>query len=100
MAFESNGLFILVFGKRPRVIFPGFRDISGYQAMFADFVACIRSGREPLMTVARARRDLEGIIAKAAGSRYEPDRRSGASSRLCSPGVTGRRPATTAPPGR
>ncbi|HEU5049075.1 MAG TPA: Gfo/Idh/MocA family oxidoreductase [Gemmatimonadales bacterium] len=63
IAFESNGLFLAVFGKRPRIIFPGFRDISGYRAMFADYLACIRSGREPHMTLARARRDLELVEA-------------------------------------
>lgn len=63
VAFESNGLFILVFGPRPRVIFPGFRDIGGYGAMFDDYFSCIRSGREPLMTLARARRDLELVEA-------------------------------------
>jgi predicted dehydrogenase len=63
IAFESNGLVMLMFGKRPRIIFPGFRDISGYKAMFADYLHCIRTGAEPEMTLARARRDLELVEA-------------------------------------
>lgn len=63
IAFESNGLFVVVAGSRPRIIFPGLRDISGYAAMFADFLACMESRREPLMTLARARRDLELVEA-------------------------------------
>lgn len=66
IAFESNGLFVAVFGRRPRLYFPGFRDISGFGAMFADYLAAIRSGREPQLTLARARRDLELVEAAYA----------------------------------
>ena len=59
IAFESNGLFVLVRGRSTRLVFPGLRDIAGYRAMFADFIACLSEGREPRMTLARARRDLE-----------------------------------------
>lgn len=59
IAFESNGLFLLLFSKRPRIIFPGFRDISGYGAMLADFLNAIRHGSDPEFTLAMARRDLE-----------------------------------------
>ncbi len=58
IAFESNGLFLLLFSKRPRVVFPGFRDISGYGAMMADFLGAIRSGGEPEFSLEMARRDL------------------------------------------
>lgn len=61
--FESNGLFILVTGARPRLIFPGLRDISGYQAMFRDFFAALRSGHDPLMSLDRAQRSIELIEA-------------------------------------
>jgi predicted dehydrogenase len=63
VAFESNGLFVRVSGARPRLIFPGLRDIGGYRAMFRDFLTALRSGSEPLMTLARAQRDLELIEA-------------------------------------
>ena len=67
--FESNGLVAAVTSPRPRLIFPGFRDISGYGAMFHDFFEAIRTGREPLMTLARARHGLELIEAAYATAR-------------------------------
>jgi predicted dehydrogenase len=63
IAFESNGLFIRVSGRRHRLRFPGFRDISGYRAMFTDFLAAVREDREPEMTLALARRDLALVEA-------------------------------------
>ena len=52
ITFESNGLFVFVRGSGlPRLVFPGFRDIRGYQAMYRDFVARDprrrRAGDEP-----------------------------------------------------
>ena len=45
ITFESNGGFVLVRGRGlPRLLFPGFRDIRGYQAMYRDFVRAIRDG--------------------------------------------------------
>jgi len=61
--FESNGLFILVTGTKPGLIFPGLRDISGYRAMFRDFLTALRTGSEPLMSLDRAQRSLELIEA-------------------------------------
>jgi UDP-N-acetylglucosamine 3-dehydrogenase len=63
VAFESNGLFVRVSGARPRLLFPGLRDIGGYRAMFRDFLTTLRTGSEPLMSLARAQRDLELIEA-------------------------------------
>jgi predicted dehydrogenase len=58
ITFESNGLFVLVRGTGwPRLMFPGFRDIRGYQAMYRDFVAAIRNGRPPAMSLERAMED-------------------------------------------
>ena len=55
ITFESNGLFVLVRGGGwPRLIVPGFVDIRGYKAMYRDFVAAIRSGRQPQMSLERA----------------------------------------------
>jgi predicted dehydrogenase len=61
--FESNGLFILVTGAKPRLIFPGLRDIGGYRAMFRDFLTALRTGNEPLMSLDRAQRGVELIEA-------------------------------------
>lgn len=63
VTFESNGLFVLVHGRTSRLILPSLRDIAGYRAMFADFIACLRYGREPRMTLNLARRDLELVEA-------------------------------------
>ena len=67
VSFESNGLVVVVTGKRPRLMFPGLRDISGYRGMFRDFFEAIRTGREPLMTLARAQRGME-IVETAYGT--------------------------------
>jgi len=69
ITFESNGLFVFVRGEGwPRLIFPGFRDIRGYQAMYRDFVTSARSGRQPEMSLERAMEDqtlMEEIYAEA-----------------------------------
>jgi len=70
LTFESNGLFILARGHGlPRLIFPGLRDIRGYRAMYRDFVAAIREGRQPEMSLERAIEDqllMEQIYMEAA----------------------------------
>ena len=58
ITFESNGLFVLVRGQGvPRVLFPGFRDMRGYQAMYRDFLSAIRTGHVPQMSLERAMDD-------------------------------------------
>ena len=55
ITFESNGVVMLVRGQGlPRIIFPGFRDIRGYQAMYRDFRESIETGRAPQMSLERA----------------------------------------------
>jgi len=55
ITFESAGGFVFVRGRGvPRLIFPGFRDIRGYQAMYRDFARAIRSGTQPEMSLERA----------------------------------------------
>jgi predicted dehydrogenase len=56
ITFESNGTVMLVRrqGSLPRIVFPGFRDIRGYQAMYRDFHDSIKSGRQPQMSLERA----------------------------------------------
>jgi predicted dehydrogenase len=54
ITFESNGLFVAARGRGfPRLLFPGFRDIRGYQAMYRDFVQAIRGGGAPEMSLER-----------------------------------------------
>ena len=58
ISFESNGAFLLARGRGlPRLIFPGFRDIRGYQAMYRDFYRAVREGRQPEMSLERAMED-------------------------------------------
>lgn len=59
ITFESNGLWVLCHGRKTRLHVPGLRDLSGYRAMWADFVRAWASGAPPRMTLAQARRDLE-----------------------------------------
>jgi predicted dehydrogenase len=61
VAFESNGLFVAVYGRRRRVVLPGLQDITGRRAMLHDFIEALRTGRQPLMTLDRARRAIELI---------------------------------------
>jgi predicted dehydrogenase len=72
ITFESNGTAVLVRGAGvPRVVFPGLRDIRGYQAMYRDFVGAIRHGAAPEMSLERAIDDhrlMERAYASAARS--------------------------------
>ena len=69
ISFESNGGFVLARGRGlPRFMFPGFRDIRGYRAMYRDFAASIREGRQPEMSLERAREDhmlMDEVYASA-----------------------------------
>ncbi len=73
ITFESNGAFVLVRGRArawPRVLFPGVRDIRGYQAMYRDFARAIRDGSAPEMSLEAAMVDqrlMEQIYAMADG---------------------------------
>jgi len=68
ITFESNGLFVFVRGRGlPRLVFPGFRDIRGYRAMYRDFVRSIRDRRQPEMSLERAIEDqqlMEQVYAR------------------------------------
>ena len=58
ITFESNGLFVFVRGEgMPSLLFPGFRDIRGYQAMYRDFVRAIHEQGVPEMSLERAIED-------------------------------------------
>ena len=60
ISFESNGTWLLVRGGGlPRLMFPGFRDIRGYQAMYRDFAGAIREQRAPEMSLERAAEDQQ-----------------------------------------
>lgn len=71
ITFESNGLFVVVRGNgRPRLLFPGFRDIRGYRAMYRDFFRAIGEGGVPEMSIERAIEDqrlMDDIYASLVG---------------------------------
>ena len=63
--------FIFVNGARwPRLVLPGFRDIRGYRAMYRDFFAAVREGRQPEMSLERAEQDHELMerVVQSAGT--------------------------------
>ena len=58
ITFESNGAIVFARGNGiPKVIFPGFRDLRGYQAMYRDFRDAIQNGTTPEMSLERAIED-------------------------------------------
>lgn len=60
IVFESNGVFLCRYGRRFRITVPGLlKDAAGYRAMYCDYLRIIRGEGEPLLTLERARRDLE-----------------------------------------
>jgi len=61
ITFESNGIFMFIRGRKIRLAFPGFSDISGYKEMFHDFFKALRAGEDPQFTFALAQRDLRFI---------------------------------------
>ncbi|HTG89656.1 MAG TPA: hypothetical protein VL914_05655, partial [Vicinamibacterales bacterium] len=67
VTFESNGLFVLARGNGvPRLVFPGFRDIRGYRAMYRDFHEAITNGHTPQMSLERAIEDqrlMDGVYS-------------------------------------
>jgi predicted dehydrogenase len=62
LRFETNGLVALRLGRRPRVFLPGVTDLTGYRAMWLDFLAAIADNRAPAYGPA-ARRDLRLVEA-------------------------------------
>ena len=61
ITFESNGLLIIVVGRRKRLIIPNLADLAGYKAMLRDFIQSLRSGKEPQMNLDVAQKDLRLI---------------------------------------
>lgn len=61
ITFESNGVFIIVRGKKTKFIWPGITDIAGYKGMFRDFFKCLREGVSPQFSFDLAKADIELI---------------------------------------
>jgi predicted dehydrogenase len=67
--FESNGIVVLVTGRRPRIVLPGLRDLAGYRGMMTDFLQSVSTNRAPAYDLALARRDL-GLVEAAYASAH------------------------------
>lgn len=67
LRFETNGLLAIQSGRRRRIAVPGVRDLLGYRAMWADFLAAMRDNRAPAYTLALAERDLR-LVERAYSS--------------------------------
>lgn len=61
--FESNGLWVVVAGRRRRLRVPGLFDLMGYRAMLQEFLSAVRENRDTAMPLSAARRDLEVVMA-------------------------------------
>jgi predicted dehydrogenase len=76
ITFESNGSFILVRGEgAPHLLFPGFRDIRGYRAMYRDFLRATRAQHQPEMSLEAAMDDqrlMDQIYASLRAQNVEP----------------------------
>jgi predicted dehydrogenase len=70
IAFESNGLLAVSWGRRKRLVPCVTRDIGGHGAMFADFLSSLRNGTEPRVTLEQARRDLE-LVEQAYATAFQ-----------------------------
>ena len=62
LRFETNGVLAVRVGRRPRMFLPGLADLTGYRAMWLDFLAAIADNRAPAYGPA-ARRDLRLVEA-------------------------------------
>ncbi len=67
ITFESNGVFIVVRGKKKRFIIPKLTDIAGYKTMFQDFIECLREDKDPQFSLDLAKTDLK-LIEQIYGS--------------------------------
>ena len=67
VTFESNGVFLFQRARRTRLRLPGFRDMLGYHAMFADFLASVRSREQPRFSIRLARQDMALLEAMKPG---------------------------------
>ncbi len=62
-------MVLLARGKGlPRLMFPGFRDIRGYRAMYRDLAGAIREGRAPQMSLERGMEDQRLMDAAYASA--------------------------------
>lgn len=71
ITFETNGVYVLLCGRRRRLVFPGFGDLMGYRAMMDDFLAVLGGGH-PRSGFVKARVDLDIVFQAYAQAGLEP----------------------------
>jgi len=71
LRFETNGLLAVLMGRRSRVFVPGLRDLTGYRAMWLDFLPSIADNRAPAYGPI-AGRDLR-LVEDACSSLNRPN---------------------------
>ena len=59
VAFESNGAFVAVLGRRPSLLVADPRELSGHAAMWRAFLRAVAQGHDPDDWITRARTDVE-----------------------------------------
>ena len=59
VAFESNGAFVAVLGRRPSLLMPRPSELSGHARMWRTFLRAFSEGHDPDDWLARALRDVE-----------------------------------------
>ncbi len=69
VTFESNGIFVLVRGRKKRLIFPGLSNITGTRKMWVDFTRALRDGQKPAFDWKMAQSDLVHIEAAYRSAR-------------------------------
>lgn len=67
ITFESNGILLMVRGRRKKIAFPKLTHITGFKPMFRDFFVSLRAGKQPEFSLQMAQRDLE-VIEEAYGT--------------------------------
>lgn len=49
--FNSRGIIGICFGRKTRILWPSFRDSSGYKAMWKHLIECIENDKSPALTL-------------------------------------------------
>ena len=61
--FESNGIFILVRGKKSKLYFPSVTDMLGFKAMHKEIADCFISGKKIISDLNAAKNDIAIVEA-------------------------------------
>lgn len=71
ITFETNGVVVIVRGKKKSIRMPDLKNISGYVLMFEDFFRALRTGDRPQFDWKMAQQDLESIEEVYSSSKHQ-----------------------------